>query len=218
MQREASDSDACAEIMTFTTLEILSLLDTLVHLYSVDFVAFLLETTVVRNVLFPHSVACRVCFLEKSPSRMDVPQITQLSHAIAQQHWGVTAGTSQQRFPFPWLLWPSIFGLTGSSCRKVSLGGLLSITTRAMRSRRGASSLSPILFSLPGIPSFSFLPPFSSFPSLSSLHALVLTLPALHSWQSLPTVIRTKDVGVVDCCPPKQPADPFTRTWTLVLG
>lgn len=73
-----------------------------------------------------------------------------------------------------------------------------------------ASSL--ISSSLTGIPSFSFLP------SLSSLPGLVLTLPALHSQQSLPTVIRTQDVGVVDCCPPQQPADPFTRTWNPVLG
>lgn len=45
---------------------------------------------------------------------------------------------------------------------------------------------SPVLSSLRGIPSFS------SLPSLSSLHGLVLSLPALHSWQSLPTVSGPK--------------------------
>lgn len=49
MQREASESDVCEEIMTFT-LEVLSLLDMLVHLYSVDVVAFLLETIMLSEM------------------------------------------------------------------------------------------------------------------------------------------------------------------------
>lgn len=49
MQREASESDFCQEIMTFT-LEVLSLLNMLMHLYSVDVAAFLLETIMLSEM------------------------------------------------------------------------------------------------------------------------------------------------------------------------
>lgn len=49
MQREASESDVCAEIMTFS-LEVLSLLAMFVYLYSVDVVALLPETIMLSEM------------------------------------------------------------------------------------------------------------------------------------------------------------------------
>lgn len=191
----------------------LLLLDELVHLSCVDAIAFLSVTRdahVVRNVLFSHQVGYRILFFGKIPTQkrcsLDCPDQSptlptgaeglKQEQPLAFHLAAVTVG-----------LWSNCCWSSASSCRKVPSGVLLCPPAWWGGGRGASSFLSDFVF--PHRHSSFFFPPSSSF--LSPL--LVLTVPALHSWQSLSTVIRTEDVCALGCFPPLQPADPFTRTW-----
>lgn len=201
--------------------EMLSLLDMLVHLPCVDAIAFLSVTRddhVVRNVLCSHHAGYMILLLgEIPPQNRCAPDRPDQSPTFLTGTEGLKQQQPNKCLLFIWLLWQSVFGATvvevlvppaGKCHREFYCAHLCG---EEVGETPAASSL--ILSPPTVISPFCFL-----HPPLSSPHWLVLTVPALHWWQSLSTVIRTKDVCILGCFPSLQPAEPFTRTWNHVLG